>query len=481
MVASAFPVVEELAARARSRRDRILTQAGRLTGGRSKAQTARYVLELAARVEPYQPLWGLPAAPAERVSRGCADRLAAILDHAQLPTWKGQHLVDLGSSLGWFSLEFRSRGAVVDAVEVNPTLVAICRQLALMSDLRSDITFHNLRLQDYVRHIMPRRQQNVALALSVLHHVAHDLGFDNARAVVREIVRNTELSYFEMAVREEQVTFPWVESLPQCAADWFALAADDGAQVALLGHFPTHLSGTKRPLYALRQTRLWVNGKPYGFERWTTAAYSGADRPGRRFYFGDRHVVKRLDFAPGDQHQTELAAQSSLRDQIVREVGVLLMLRDCGIPSMVRMVDWEITPQHGTIVFDRAQGQLLSERMGDMDTRSLRHAVVDVIRCVQALKTHGIHHNDIRLHNLMVDDSGRATVIDFGLAGPVETESTKAALLHLIRAVATRSGMPAEYPLRPPAAAGGALPAWIEDVHGFVESGRIDAIPVDAL
>ena len=97
-----------------------------------------------------------------------------------------------------------------------------------------------------------------------------------------------------------------------------------------------------------------------------------------------------------------------------------------------------------------------------------------MIRCVHALKARGIHHNDLRLHNIVVDAAGKATVIDFGLAGPVEVESTKAALLHLILAAAARRNVPGEYPLGLPGADVAAIPPSLADLYGFVASGQID-------
>lgn len=473
-----FPGIDTAVGRARVERDRMLTRFTQVTGARSKAKIAEYITALTSKVEPYQPLWGFPTPLFDKTSRDCSDRMDAILAYANLPTWKGIRVVDLGCSLGWFCLEFRSRGAIVDGIEMNPTLVTIDRQLALLSDFRSDITFHNHRLQSYVQHVIPTREQDVVLALSVLHHVAHENGFAFARDLTRKLTQSATMCFFEMAVRGENVSIPWVQSLPPRVEEWFSFAEADGLEVTHLGDFGTHLSETPRPLFAVRQERIWVNGRPYSFDKVSTAAFPGVDRPGRRFYFGGQHFIKRLDFNPGDQHSAELKHQTDLRDQVVREVGIHVMLRDRAIPNMARMVDWEITPQHGSIVFERISGELLSGILETVDAAVLRQVVGDVIATVQHLKRSGVFHNDIRLYNVMVDGRGRGTLIDFGLAGPAEIESNRAGLLNLILAAATRKPTVGEYPLKPPAASREALGSY-GDLYGFVASDRFDTVPVD--
>jgi serine/threonine protein kinase len=212
-------------------------------------------------------------------------------------------------------------------------------------------------------------------------------------------------------------------------------------------------------------------------DRLSTAAFPGVDRPGRKFYFGDAHFVKRLDFDPGEQHRSELRFQPALRDQIVREIGIHVMLRDCGIPNIARMVDWEVTSQHGSIVFDRVRGDLLSSRHTEMTVADLRRVILDVIDTIQHLQATGTFHNDIRIFNVMVDDSGRGVLIDFGLAGPVEIESNKAGLLHLIADVATRQSERGEYPLSAPTIEREMLGPFV-DLFDFVASDRFQAVGV---
>jgi O-antigen chain-terminating methyltransferase len=476
-VRRALPAADKVVSLGRVERDKWRTRLTRVVSARSKAKIAEYVQTLANRVEPYQPLWGFPSTTFDQTSRACIDRMDTILAYANLPTWRGVRVVDLGCSLGWFCLAFRSRGAIVDGVEMNPTLVTIDRQLALFSDFRSDITFHHHRLQNYVQHVIPTRQQDMVLVLSVLHHVAHENGFEFARQLVRKLTRASTMCFFEMAVREENVDIPWVKSLPKRVEDWFEFAAEDGLEVTRLGEFGTHLSQTPRPLFAVRQNRVWVNGRAYSVNELSTAAFPGVDRAGRKFYLGDTHFVKRLDFDPGEQHRTEFHRQQPLRDQIVREIGVHVMLRDRHIANIARMVDWEITPQHGSIVFDRVPGRLLSGAFEQMQVTALRRVIIDIIGAVQRLRDSGVFHNDIRLYNIMVNDEGHGTLIDFGLAGPVEIETNSAGLQHLILAAATRTATRGEYPLAPPTPKHEQLGHFI-DLFEFVASGRFHTVAV---
>jgi serine/threonine protein kinase len=170
------------------------------------------------------------------------------------------------------------------------------------------------------------------------------------------------------------------------------------------------------------------------------------DRAGRKFYFGETHFVKRLDFDLGEQHRGELQFQRTPRDQLVREIGVHLMLRDRHIANIAQMVDWEITPQHGSIVFDRLPRRLLSGDFEQMSSTALGRAIIDIIAGVQHLRASGVFHSDNRLYSIVVDHGGNGTLIDFGLAGPLEIETNEAGMKHLILAAATRISTRGEYP-----------------------------------
>jgi hypothetical protein len=100
------------------------------------------------------------------------------------------------------------------------------------------------------------RISDMVLALSVLHHVARENGFEFARQLVRKPTCASTMCFFEMAVRQENVDIPWVKSLPERVEDWFEFAAEDGLEMTRRDEFGTHLSQTPPALFAVHQK--WV-------------------------------------------------------------------------------------------------------------------------------------------------------------------------------------------------------------------------------
>jgi 2-polyprenyl-3-methyl-5-hydroxy-6-metoxy-1,4-benzoquinol methylase len=84
---------------------------------------------------------------------------------------KGRSVLDVGSSLGFFSFEAESRGAFpVLGIDVHPESVRKARLLAEIKD--SKVQFETSDIED----IPPGRRFDVVLCLNVLHHLHDPLG-----------------------------------------------------------------------------------------------------------------------------------------------------------------------------------------------------------------------------------------------------------------------------------------------------------------
>jgi O-antigen chain-terminating methyltransferase len=196
-------------------------------------------------VEYYQPLYGIVGF--ENPLRACRDRALAIL--AAIGPPRTVRLVDFGSSLGYFPFFFADRGAVATGIDINPANTAVAVATQRLNGVSA--TFLTAALDiDLVRSI-PHGAYDVALLLSVLHHVNHRHGTAYVANLIAELLARVPRIVLELAHRDEDVRFAWRESLPSEPLQ--ILSAAQGASARLLGHFPSHLSAATRPMYLVNR------------------------------------------------------------------------------------------------------------------------------------------------------------------------------------------------------------------------------------
>lgn len=203
--------------------------------------------ELAAqcfnRVEQYQPLYGLSGM--DEALRSCRDRALAI-EAALAPHGPEFRLIDFGSSLGYFPFFFADRGATTVGLDINPENTAVAVATREVNGLAS-ASFGTASLDIETVQLIPPGRFDVALALSVLHHVIHRRGLDYVSQLVAELLARVPKLVLELAHRDEDVAFAWRTSLPD---DPLAvLSACGDVKVLELGRFSSHLSGSTRPMY----------------------------------------------------------------------------------------------------------------------------------------------------------------------------------------------------------------------------------------
>jgi O-antigen chain-terminating methyltransferase len=92
-------------------------------------------------------------------------------------------------------------------------------------------------------------EYDVALALSVLHHITLRRGIDNVKQLVAELLACIPILVVELAHRDEGVNFAWRESLPEDPLGIFS--ACPHIRVHRLGDFSSHLSSSVRPMYLI--------------------------------------------------------------------------------------------------------------------------------------------------------------------------------------------------------------------------------------
>jgi hypothetical protein len=206
------------------------------------------------RVEYYQPLYGVSGF--EPPLRDCRDRALAIESALsplktprqtphQTPDQRPRRLIDFGSSLGYFPFFFADRGAITTGFDINPANTAVA--LATQKLNRLPATFETAALTLSTVRAIPAGVYDVGLVLSVLHHIAYKRGFDYAACVVADLLARIPTLILELAHRNEDVKLAWQNALPENPLD--ILKDCPGASATLLGHFPSHLSASTRPMY----------------------------------------------------------------------------------------------------------------------------------------------------------------------------------------------------------------------------------------
>lgn len=375
------------------------------------------VRKLAAQVEPYQPIYGLEGI-INNPSRNSIDRARAI--EIAIEPVRGRRILDIGSSLGFMSFYLADRGAFLEGWESNAANVEVAKAIARVNGLRVCFRATEMNLQT-VQGIPPGRF-DVILVLSVLHHIIHSQGLDAAQTIVAELLQRVPFLVCELASQGENTSLTWDRSQPQ---DPMAVLGKipAGSHVRRLGEFSTHLSDRDRPLVLVQAPKfVRVGAHTYSYDSVTNDAYTGSmvsfTGVQRRYFTAARHIIKEYRF-PDLRHENY--------SQMAQELYVYSQATSgSGIHHGARIEDVEISSQHARLVLSRIRGQLLDE-VSPLPVARLRSVLLDVLRTLTDLETRGLHHNDVRSWNILVNDEG-GWLIDFGRASHVAVEDDAIAL-----------------------------------------------------
>jgi tetratricopeptide (TPR) repeat protein len=87
-------------------------------------------------------------------------------------------------------------------------------------------------------------------------------------------------------------------------------------------------------------------------------------------------------------------------------------------PAIVRIHDLVETPEGDWLVLQYVEGVTLAERLrqGPLPPGQLLSLARDVLSALEAAHAQGLLHRDLKAENVMLERSGRAMVLDFGLA-----------------------------------------------------------------
>lgn len=354
--------------------------------------------------ELYQPIFGHPEL-SEGSSRSSHDRLAhiaSIYKVAEKIQGRPLKVLDLGCAQGFFSLNLASMGASVHGIDYLEKNVEVCRALlAEHPEFKAQFTFG--KVEEFLDTVEPG-EYDLVLGLSVFHHLVYDLGKEQIKAVVEQLLHKITVFIGEFALAEEPLY--WGPAQPQEPR----YLLENSAFLHELSRHSTHLADIQRPLYVASNQIWYLDGIGQRIQSWTPNSHAladGAHQGARRYYVSDDYFVKlfRVDGMFGPRNQTEL----------VREAQFLQHSPE-GFDA----------PQHHAsggneteswLVTDRIEGELLLDVIARGEPLDKRAVLLDVLRQLVLLERQGLYHDDIRVWNIMLDAGRRARLIDFGSIG----------------------------------------------------------------
>ena len=100
----------------------------------------------------------------------------------------------------------------------------------------------------------------------------------------------------------------------------------------------------------------------------------------------------------------------------VRREGRLVA--ECRHPNLLEIVDVDLHEGHPFVVTERVQGLPLTDyaRQRRPGAREAAGLVVELARAVDYIHAQGIIHQDLTHSNVLIDETGRPKLMDFGLA-----------------------------------------------------------------
>ncbi|TXT40273.1 MAG: serine/threonine protein kinase [Comamonadaceae bacterium] len=96
-------------------------------------------------------------------------------------------------------------------------------------------------------------------------------------------------------------------------------------------------------------------------------------------------------------------------------------------PNIVPVFEADVQDQQPYLVFEYVAGQTMTQLLASQGARPAAHAValmVDVLGALVAAHAAGVVHRDLKPSNVIVDASGRARVMDFGIAQRISSDAS---------------------------------------------------------
>ncbi|HCP9964537.1 methyltransferase domain-containing protein [Citrobacter braakii] len=365
--------------------------------------------ELIAKLpEKYQTIFGHPKWDDE-VSRDCNARLPFIEKYYEnLSSCLGRPLrvLDLGCAQGFFSLNLASKGAEVHGLDFLAENIDVCRALA-DENPAFKAEFSVGKIEEFIEEIKPG-QYDMAIGLSVFHHLVHALGLEKVKALLERLANVTEAFIVELALQEEPLY--WGPSLPEDPTELIQQCAF----YKLIARFDTHLSNISRPMYIVSNKRLILGEFNQPFESWRSRPHAAAGFPHqntRRYYFGENYIAKLYQLPQGRVH---------LQNQTVRNRKELQNAHDfltkpaVGI-AVPQVLSFCIDEEDGWLVTSILPGMLLNDFLASKNKINVDELIASILKQLTALEKQKLYHDDLRTWNILYDqETNKYHLIDYG-------------------------------------------------------------------
>ncbi len=95
-------------------------------------------------------------------------------------------------------------------------------------------------------------------------------------------------------------------------------------------------------------------------------------------------------------------------------------------PNIVPVFEADVHGEQPYLVFEYVPGRTLAEHLrarGALPAREAVELMVSVLDALQAAHAAGVIHRDLKPSNILIDESGRARVMDFGIAARVQDDA----------------------------------------------------------
>ena len=115
-----------------------------------------------------------------------------------------------------------------------------------------------------------------------------------------------------------------------------------------------------------------------------------------------------------------VAEQRGMSARVVREVEAASALSH---PGIVALYDYFSDSERSFLVWELIDGESLDAVADELDDASAVQAIAEVLDALVFAHSQGVIHRDIKPQNIMLDDDGRAKVMDFGIARLIDAET----------------------------------------------------------
>ena len=366
------------------------------------SESEKSLRELVAELpEVYQPIFGYEeySSQASRVSK---DRFEVIKEHYLfLSEREGRPLnvLDLGCAQGFFSFSLAELGAKVTGIDYSQSNINMCLKL-LEIHHELDVGFRLDSIENFVGNIKTG-EYDLVLGLSIFHHLIHEHGLLFVKSIMSKLVKSVENGFFEFALSTEPLY--WAKDQPDSPRSLL----DQYFFKHCIGLYPTHLSEVNRPIY-FSSNKYWrlekIGGSIDLFKSKSHDEFDDYHNSTRSYIHSGNLLIKHYIFS-----ENNLSNQSDLHNE--RD----FLSTQTVTSNFPKMIHFEEGNGEAFLVRELLQGNLLTNTFLLNSVEFDKVAIIgDLVTQLAELERNGKYHNDVRSWNVIVDQRGRATLIDYG-------------------------------------------------------------------